>query len=167
MTLEDTAMIVKWRNTPFVKKNLYSQSEITAETHINYFHEYVEKGKVVQFIISVNNENRLMDIGTAFLKNIDRQSNKAEFGVFIGQKDYLGKGYGHAATKLTLKYAFTHLKLNRVYLTVFTDNYSAIKAYEKSGFLCEGCLKQDFLRYDGFADVTVMGITKDIYDKRT
>ena len=89
---------------------------------------------------------------------------------FTGQQDALGKGYGKAATKQVLDYAFVRLKLNRVYLTVFSDNISAIKAYETSGFQFEGCLKQDFLRYDGFADVTVMGITKDIFEntkKRT
>lgn len=164
ITLADTDNIVKWRNASFVKCNLYTQNDISSTTHIKYYHEYVEKKKVFQFVISILSSNSVTDIGTVFLKKLDNENRKAEFGIFIGEKKYLGKGYGQAATKQILEYAFVHLKLNRVYLTVFSDNISAIKAYEKSGFQYEGCLKQDFLRYDGFADVTVMGITKDVYE---
>lgn len=168
--LSDTENIVRWRNQTFVKNNLYSQEELTTEQHINYYHQFIESSKVIQFIISVQKNEKIVDIGTTFLRNIDNHSKKAEFGIFIGEQDALGKGYGKAATKQVLDYAFVRLKLNRVYLTVFSDNISAIKAYETSGFQFEGCLKQDFLRYDGFADVTVMGITKDIFEntkKRT
>ena len=163
LSLEDTDSIVRWRNADFVKKNLYTQDELTSEQHIEYFHRFVETQKVIQFIISVQENDLSLDIGTTFLKNIDKHNKKAEYGVFIGEKDALGKGFGKIATKLTLDYAFISLDLNRVYLSVFADNVSAIKAYEKSGFFVEGKLIQDHLRCDGYADVIIMGITREMW----
>lgn len=161
ISLADTDNIVKWRNTDFVKKNLYTQKELTLEQHIEYYHRFIETGKIAQFIICFQNYDDNVDIGTTFLKNIDEYSKKAEFGIFIGEEDAIGKGFGKSATKQTLDYAFSELGLNRVYLSVFADNTSAIHAYQNSGFIIEGILKQDFFREDGYADVVIMGITHD------
>lgn len=159
--LADTDNIVKWRNAPSVRKNLYSQAELTAQQHLRYFETQIATGKVKQFIISEHQNGRSRDIGTSFIKNIDAHSNKAEFGIFIGEENVRGKGYGTVATQLTVDYAFDVLKLHRLYLTVFSDNTAAIHAYQKCGFAVEGELKQDFLRSDGYADVTVMAIVKE------
>lgn len=161
IAIEDTENIVNWRNSINVRKNLYSQNILTFDQHINYFHNYIETGKVIQFIISVIESGIKKDIGTTFIKNIDMHSRKAEFGIFIGDDTTRGKGYGTLATRLTVKYAFEKLLLNRVFLTVHADNSIAIKAYQNSGFDLEGVLKQDYLRGSSYIDVAVMGITKD------
>lgn len=163
ITLADTDNIVKWRNASFVKKNLYIQKALTNNQHIEYYHRYIESGKVYQFIIQVKSDDWNQDIGTAFLKDLDSNNHKAEFGIFIGEESALGKGFGKQATYLILQYAFESLKLNRVYLTVFADNHPAVNAYLKCGFRTEGVLIEDFLRYDGFADVMVMGITRKMW----
>lgn len=164
-TLQDTKNIVKWRNMPFVIRNLYSQKKISLNDHISYFQDCIETGKVVQFIISVVNERSVsQDIGTTFLKNIDLDNKKAEFGIFIGEQNALGKGYGKQATSLVLEYAFSNMNLNRVYLSVLSNNIAAINAYKSSGFLIEGELKKDFFINEKYYDVVVMGITKDIWN---
>ena len=166
LSIEDTENIVKWRNSPEVKKNLYSQEELTISQHINYFHSFVETKKVIQFIISVIENGAQRDIGTTFLKNIDCCSRKTEFGIFIGEDNTRGKGYGSIATQLTIDYAFEILKLNRVYLSVLSENVAAIKAYKKCGFELEGIMKQDYLRDKNFIDVAIMGITKSNWERR-
>lgn len=160
ITIEDTEKIVNWRNSINVRKNLYCQDPLSTGQHINYFHNYIETRKVIQFIIAVIEKGKQKDIGTTFIKNIDFHSRKAEFGIFIGDDTTRGKGYGAQATRLTVKYAFEQLMLNRVYLTVFEDNSMAINAYKKCGFKVEGILKQDYLRDKFFIDVVIMGITR-------
>lgn len=169
ISLQDTKNIVKWRNMPFVIKNLYSQQKITEEQHIAYYHSKIETGSVKQFIISLSetcNNDNVYDIGTVFIKNIDNHNHKAEFGLFIGDQTVLGKGYGQIATKLMLKYAFDDLSLNRVYLTVLSENTRAIHTYKKSGFVYEGELRQSYCGDGGFMNVTIMGITKDIWNNQ-
>lgn len=160
--LDDTHLIVKWRNDANVKKNLYSQSDLTEAQHINWFHNQVSTGRCSQFIIEENSPGG-RPLGTVFIKNIDQNNQKGEFGIFIGEEWGRGKGYASLATALILDHAFKELKLNRVYLTVFCDNLPAIKAYERAGFLKEGLLRQDYLRTDGFVDVVYMGLTAEFW----
>jgi UDP-4-amino-4,6-dideoxy-N-acetyl-beta-L-altrosamine N-acetyltransferase len=160
--LSDTEHIVKWRNSWEVQKNLYTQTELTAEQHKQWMKKFVDTHQCYQFIIEEHTSQDLIrDVGTVFIKNIDKNSNKGEFGIFIGEASARGRGYAKVATKQILFFAFNKLKLNRVYLSVFSDNLSAIKSYENAGFALEGELVQDFRRYDGYANVTLMGITRD------
>lgn len=159
----DTENVVKWRNSDFVRRNLFTQTELTPQQHLKYFENVVKAGKCAQYIIEVSENGVHYDIGTVFIKNIDKQNQKGEFGIFIGEENFRGKGYSLPATKNILKIAFSELELNRVYLTVMADNNTAISTYEKSGFIKEGIMKEDFLRYDGFVDIVIMGITKKMW----
>lgn len=161
----DTKNIVKWRNSEFVRRNLYSQNILTEEQHLNYFRNVVETGKCAQWIIVADDGVKETDIGTVFIKNIDRDNHKGEYGIFIGEDDFRGKGCAYPTTMAILKIAFEELHLNRVYLSVMADNIAAIKAYQKAGFAIEGILKEDFKRADGYVDIVVMGIVKSMWDK--
>ena len=154
--LRDTSLIVQWRNQEDVRKNLYFQTDLTPEMHEQWYHTRVATGQCAQFIIECESG----PIGTAFLKNIDRTLQKAEFGIFLGSCECRGKGYGSAAAAQILEYGFTVLALNRIYLSVFMSNHAAIRSYEKAGFRREGVLRQDFKNEDGFVDVCVMSILK-------
>jgi UDP-4-amino-4,6-dideoxy-N-acetyl-beta-L-altrosamine N-acetyltransferase len=156
----DTANIVRWRNSESVKMNLFTQSELSAEQHLDWLKNKVESGLCDQYIIVISEDNTCTDVGTVFIKNIDRKNKKGEFGIFIGEESYRGKGYAQEATKQILEIGFSELNLNRIYLYVMSDNIAGIKAYKKAGFEIEGILKEDYLRGDKFIDIVVMGITK-------
>lgn len=163
LALSDTDNIVKWRNSQFVKNNLFSQSDLTAEQHINYFNNVVSKGKCYQFIIEAKIETEILDIGTTFIKNIDLENKKGEFGIFIGEEKARGKGCAKSAIKEILKFAFNNLYLNRCYLEVIANNERAIRLYEEVGFRKEGLLKQDYMRNGQYYDVIIMGLLKEDY----
>ena len=74
------------------------------------------------------------DIGSVYLRDIDREAGTAEYGVFIGEKDALGQGYGTAAAKLAVAYGFETLHLKKIFLRFLEDNAGAEKSYEKAGF---------------------------------
>lgn len=162
---EDTDKIVSWRNRDDVRFNLYNPNLLTAEQHLWYFDNIVSTGKVQQFIIQVAEDGNVWDIGSTFLKSIDAQCRKAEFGIFIGEPDARGKGYVPQATMEILKFGFEQLGLNRIYLSVFADNAPAIHSYERTGFKLEGVLREDFCRNGEFVDVVLMAMTKADYQK--
>lgn len=165
LSLTDTDSIVRWRNNPSVKKNLYSQEELNPQQHIAYFEKYIKTGKCVQFIIVENGENQ-RDVGTTFIKNIDHDNHNGEYGIFIGEENARGKGIAASATYEILKYGFEELKLHRIYLTVMADNFPAIRTYEKVGFMKEGVMREEFLRYDGYVDIVMMAMLKSDWDNR-
>jgi RimJ/RimL family protein N-acetyltransferase len=49
-------------------------------------------------------------------------------------KDYRGLGYGTAACKLAIRYAFEHLKLDRLYAGCYEDNAASYQMLVKSEF---------------------------------
>ncbi|MFA5993947.1 MAG: GNAT family N-acetyltransferase [Parcubacteria group bacterium] len=60
--------------------------------------------------------------------------DKYEFGIFILNKDYWGKGIGLEAIELVLDYAFNQLGVNAVNLSTSEFHTNAIRLYERAGF---------------------------------
>lgn len=131
MTVEDTEKIVAWRNKDFVRKNFIYQEFFTKEGHLSWIRDQVETGHVVQFIICLSDGRQ---IGSVYLRDIDREKGTAEYGIFIGEEDALGCGYGTETAREALAYAFTELKLQKVFLRFLEDNIGAMKSYEHAGF---------------------------------
>lgn len=128
----DTPLIVKWRNNENVRKNFIFQETFTEEMHNHWMDTKVANGEVVQFIIRVKDSKKA--IGSVYFRDIDYEKKEAEYGIFIGEDDERGKGYGSEAAKLALEYAFSELNLESVFLRVFADNLTAIHSYESAGF---------------------------------
>lgn len=163
MTAEDTDLIVAWRNKDEVRKNFIYQGLFTREGHENWIKNKVQTGQVVQMIICDFAADR--PLGSVYIRDIDREHNKAEYGIFIGEDDARGRGVGTAAAKLMLRYCFEEEKLHRIYLRAFTSNLQAIRSYEKAGFVREGVLKDD-VRIDGrYCDIQWMAaVNKNVKD---
>jgi len=160
LAIEDTENIVRWRNSDEVRKNLFSQDLITPDQHMSYFKKYVESGKCLQFIIEMHSGNQSLDVGTIFIKDIDKHSNKGEFGIFIGEPLARGAGLAKKATIEILKIAFDELKFNKLYLTLFADNVPAFRTYLSAGFRFEGVMREEFCNNGTYIDILRMGITK-------
>lgn len=160
ITTGDTQNIVKWRNSSFVRDNFIFRQELTASDHEKWMSTSVASGKAAQFII-VSDE--LGDIGSVYLRDIDNVNRKAEYGIFIGEEDAVGKGIGTIAARLILKYAFEVLQLNRVFLRVFPENKGAIKSYEKAGFVKEGLFYEDVIIDSVPRDMVFMAVLASQY----
>lgn len=159
MTEEDTDNIVRWRNRDEVRNRFIYQKLFTRESHEKWVETMVETGKVVQMIIVECDTDRA--VGSVYVRDIDMEHKKAEFGIFIGEPDALGKGYGTEATELMVEYAFSYLNLHKLMLRVYADNERAIKAYEKAGFAKEAYLKHDVYVQNAYRDIVLMGILNE------
>lgn len=146
MTPDDTDLIVAWRNSDAVRKNFIYQELFTREGHENWIRTQIGTGHVVQTIICETATDR--PLGSVYIRDIDRQHQKAEYGIFIGEADARGRGIGTAAAKLMLRYCFEEEGLHRIYLRALAGNEQAVRSYEKAGFVREGYLRDD-VRIDG------------------
>lgn len=156
---DDTANIVKWRNSADVIKNFFIQETLTEDQHRFWLNNKVRTGIVAQFII-IDKETDV-PVGSTYLRDIDQKNKKAEFGIFIGDSCSRGKGFGSEAAVLITDFGFKRLHLNRVYLRVFAHNTNAIKSYENAGFTCEGLLRQDIYANYRYNDVVIMSKLKN------
>ena len=92
------------------------------------------------------------------MRDIDETHRKAEYGIFIGEREALSKGYGTEAAKLMIRYAFEERKLHKLMLRVLAGNDRAKKSYENAGFVQEAYLKDDVYLEDGYRDVILMAV---------
>ena len=156
MTRDDTDNIIKWRNSDEVRRQFIYQKPFTKESHENWIDTMIETGKVVQMMIVLSDNDR--PIGSVYVRDIAREHNKAEYGIFIGETDCLGKGYGTEAAELMIDYAFEYLGLHKLMLRVYADNERAIKSYEKAGFVKEAYLKDDVFVQGKYRDIVLMAV---------
>lgn len=168
ISYDDTNLIVRWRNNPAVRRNLLSQDLITCESHLDYYKKQILTKLNVQFIILCEESitNSITPIGTVLLKNIDAKNHNCELGIFIGEQEYRGKGYGKQALRLLLEYGFTQLHMHKIYLKVLSDNLTAIQLYQKIGFSEEADLRDDYFRAGFYFNVIQMSmLEKEYYEK--
>ena len=99
-------------------------------------------------------------IGGAGLHQINWRHRAAELGIFIGARDYWGRGYGTDAVQTLALWGFDTLNLNRISLRVNDDNNRAIHCYEKVGFQHEGRLRQDNFHDGIYRDTLIMGLLR-------
>jgi RimJ/RimL family protein N-acetyltransferase len=133
ITYDDTDYIVKWRNNERVRNNFIYREKFTPESHNNFVRTKVETGEVVQLIICEKETER--PIGSVYFRDVDMAKKEAEYGIFIGEDDAIGKGYGNETATLALRYAADVIGLRNVILRVFNDNTAARKSYEHAGFV--------------------------------
>lgn len=156
MTREDTDLIVAWRNQDGVRKKFIYQELFTRQSHEHWWDTMIETGKAVQMILCEEGTDR--PLGSVYVRDIDRQHRKGEYGIFIGEDDARGRGVGTQAARLMIAYAFEELKLHKLYLRVFADNAGAIRSYEKAGFVQEGYLKEEVLIDGEYRDMVWMAV---------
>lgn len=73
-------------------------------------------------------------IGSISIHNIDHLNRNAFLGIFIGEDEYRGKGYGAESIRLILTYGFKTLNLHNIMLSVDADNLVGMACYKKVGF---------------------------------
>ncbi len=159
MTLEDTDLIVTWRNKDAVRKRFIYQKPFTRESHLSWVENKVNTGEVVQMMIVESESN--LPVGSVYIRDIDKTHNKGEYGIFIGEDHARGKGYGTMAAKLMVRYAFEEMGLHRLFLRLFADNMQAKKSYENAGFVQEALLRDDVCIDGVYKDMILMGIINE------
>ena len=126
------ALYTRWMNDLTAIRTLGAFLPTTLEDQTKWYDEWASSEKTVPFTVYARQE--LRPIGTASLFEVDHRNRAAVFGIFIGDGEYRGRGYGTETTSLVLDYAFTVLGLHNVMLTVYDFNPAGIRAYEKAGF---------------------------------
>lgn len=162
MTLNDTEKIIDWRNAKCVMDNYIYRIPLTKEVHENWVETKVKTGEVVQYIIGYKDDNK--EVGSVYISHIDNKNKTGEFGIFIGNEDYLSKGIGTRAQMLIEKCAFNDLGLKELTLRVLINNENAIKTYSNNGYESIGIEETTIETVDGKSKEKIMFMKKHLGD---
>jgi RimJ/RimL family protein N-acetyltransferase len=99
-------------------------------------------------------------IGGCGLSSIDHVQQRAEVGLFIGEKALWDQGLGKDVLRTLVSYGFDYLNLHRVYLRVYADNLRAVHAYEQVGFVHEGRFREVEWRHGCWHDLLYMSVLR-------
>ncbi|QIB27311.1 GNAT family N-acetyltransferase [Caloranaerobacter azorensis] len=163
ITEKDLPKAVEYMNDPEVILNLITRIPypVTLDREKKWYESQMENQDTYNFSIETLDEG--LYIGGCGVNRLDLKNGVAVVGIFIGHKDYRGKGYGTDAMNVLLDFIFNQINVNKVQLNVFAFNERAIKSYKKCGFVEEGRLRQVIFRNGKYRDVIVMGILREEY----
>lgn len=99
-------------------------------------------------------------IGGCGINEVDWKNSCVTVGIVIGNKKYLGKGYGTDAMNVLLSFIFDEMNIHKVNLNVYAFNERAIKSYIKCGFVTEGVLRQEIFKNGKYHDEIKMGLLR-------
>lgn len=122
----------RWANDFAIARNLGPFGPVTVERETAFYERIATSDTFISFVIY--ERAALRPIGSTELMNVSYCDGRADFGIFIGEADARGKGYGTETTRLMLDYAFTALGLRNVALTVAEWNIAGQRASTKAGF---------------------------------
>jgi len=158
LNMEDLDRCLRWINDPELLQYLGRKTPMSREMEQAWLSKQYKDERDTHFAIVLKDGDR--HIGNCGLDRADFTNRNAGFGIFIGESDAWKIGHGTEAAKLLLEYGFEELNLHRIYLTVFSFNKRARRAYEKSGFVLEGTRREAYYRHGQYHDTHLMGILK-------
>lgn len=99
--------------------------------------------------------------GVTGLNDIDHRNRHCWWGIWIGPPSRWGRGLGTEACLLATGYAFRHLGMEKVCLSVYETNPRARRVYERCGYVLEGSLPRDALVHGRLVTRHIMSAFRD------
>lgn len=162
---DDLLRYVEWINDPEIIQHLLIYLPMSLDDETDWYERQRQDPTTQNFAIVLNDGER--HIGSIGLMQINRKDQNAELGIMIGDKTAWGQGYGQEAIEQLLIFAFNQMNLHRIYLRVDADHASAIRCYERCGFIKEGRLREAIFYNGHFEDQIVMGVLRSEYINRS
>jgi UDP-4-amino-4,6-dideoxy-N-acetyl-beta-L-altrosamine N-acetyltransferase len=126
---EHLALILKWRNSDWVRKNMFVQDILQEKDQLAWFNS-INNASNYYFIIEYLGEK----VGVIHAKNFSEEDGIGEGGIFIGEYDYLETWASVMASICLLNFIFAKTNINRSMVRVQTHNRRAISYNLKLGY---------------------------------
>ena len=129
LELSDAKTSMHWRNDPLVWSLTGFRPNIVVTRRIE--ESWIRRVNAITHDLrrAICVENRY--VGNIYI--IKNEENKFEYHVFIGDKDFWGRGIAYKASLLILEEA-QKKGINEIFLEVRRDHETAIRLYERLGF---------------------------------
>lgn len=156
----DKEQMRRWRNQPHVSEYLYTDHEISAEEHEDWFNRIMKDLKVKYWIMMADDE----DVGVVNLYDIDELHRRCYWALYIAKVDQRGKGVGSRTGHIVLSYVFDVIKMEKLCCEVLSFNKKALNLYEKLGFKQEGYFKKHVIKGQKREDIYYLTILREEWE---
>lgn len=153
MNKEDLQLVLSWRNSPEVRKNMYTHHEISWSEHVAWFDSVKDNQKSLWYMyLGIENTPQ----GVIYFTQYDNQQRNAFWGFYSGSDAPLGTGIRMEYT--ALDHAFSQLNLHKLNCEVLESNLKVINMHKKVGFREEGVFRDFHFNGVAFENVIRLGL---------
>ncbi|MDB9957978.1 UDP-4-amino-4,6-dideoxy-N-acetyl-beta-L-altrosamine N-acetyltransferase [Oceanospirillaceae bacterium] len=155
----DLPVILKWRNVPEVRKNMYTSHQISMDEHQAWFDRLKSDASQKYFIAQRDG----IAVGVVSFSKINHKSKIAAWAFYASPT--APRGTGSLMEYRALEYAFINLGLHKLQCEVLAFNKLVVKLHQKFSFEVEGVHRDAF--YDGtsYHDIVHLGMLRHEWDK--
>ena len=133
----DLERLKNWRNSPTIRPSLRQFTLLNAINQKKWL-ESLHARYLPEHIIFVIESKAGLLLGACGLTYINWKEGHTDVTIYIGDKDWQGKGIATEALQRLMKYGFEELRLHRLFAVIFGYNSASIKLFEKCGFKYDG-----------------------------
>lgn len=132
---EDVVFLRRWWNAPAVRRRLPASRPVDEAAAEERFEEWLSDEAMPTFLVTpaADDDRR----GFCHLFDVGDDNGRAKVSAWL-KPDAQGRGYGVAAVRQLVAYAFEERRLERLSAGVLADNDAARATLEAAGFRQEG-----------------------------
>lgn len=161
---DDCKYFGKWEKKEYIKRFLSIDESRNYEDIIRDF--ILDKQEESKQLFTILYKWSMQPIGRIHLTRLDSQLQSVDITrIYIGEEDFLCKGYGREAMSLILNYCFGELKMERVTLDTFEGNKRADRLYASLGFVDEGTLRYGAKKNGKFYNLKLKSLLRHEYEQ--
>lgn len=158
----DLDILHKWANDTDLQDIIGNIHFPSSKSYHEFWYENLQKDSLNQRLAIETANDGL--IGISSIMQIDWRNNHAWHGIFLGDVDIRGKGYGIDTVMATMRYAFEEMHMERLDGSIIEYNKPSYSMYcNKLGWKEEGRKKNYYFRKGKYWDQIIVGITKEDY----
>ena len=154
----DAEALWRWNHDPEVMRWMQDGYPQSRSRVARWLTEELARNEYGDLLLGVEARADSRLIGLVRLHGTEPELGIAELDIYLGEKDYWGRGYATDTVRTVCRYGFDKMRLHKITLTVVTENEAAFRAYQKVGFVEEGRLRQVFRRDGRWYDQYTMGL---------
>lgn len=153
ITEADLPLVLKWRNSPDVRKNMFSTHEISEAEHRAWFARMEHDSQSRWYIHET--AQGVLD-GVAYFTQYRPDQRSAFWGFYLGTEAQPGSGTVLGLD--ALDEAFFVLKLHKLNAEAISTNERSLRFHQKLGFKQEGVFRDSYFDGEHFIDIVRYGL---------
>lgn len=156
----DLDMVLAWRNTPDVRRNMYTSHVISVDEHHAWWRQHSVNPATKLLICEIDSE----PVGVVTFTNYTGEDGTAMWAFYSGNTTR--RGIGRVMEMEALTYAFELLRLRRLEAEVLSFNRPVVDFHLRHGFTIEGVFRQAYKRDGELHDIYRIAMLADEWFRR-
>jgi len=156
MNEDDSASVLRWRNSFEVSRWMFTAHKISLEEHEAFIKGLAQNSSAFYWVVKSGGKG----LGVISINGFNRDFGSAYLGIYANPENG-EKGRGAILMNSLLHIAFAEFGLETLKLEVIASNEKAVSFYERNGFAHEGRLRGFAVHGGVREDVIIMGIMRD------